>query len=579
MTIFRETNFKGEIPLVDPSLLKPGYATLSLDCFLDTGAVRPVAIEKLVKRIEGTDQIGTILLYENQWLAWKNRGVKAVRSPRLDDSSRTLYWTGDTTSGLRAATYSDITSGSGRMPRASRSVTWTAPTMAPSAITTGTPTSTPNNNLQIYIYTYVNEFGEETSPSTPGYPQKWDGVSWVQDPIVNPGETCEVTVPKRSGHTVRVYRTAPGGANINYYFVREFEGGTFTDTEASVGEPVPSNWWLPPPAGMFGITQMHNGWFAALTDRALVMSEPTYPHAWPYERPIGAKAIACGQISGGLVVATDSEPWLFVGSDPRGVYGRPIKGGQACLSSAGVVSMNGSMYYPSPDGLTRVDVGGASIVTRGSISRNEWQEMNPSRMIAHEWRGGILLWSTLDEEIPDTWEDETPQDGDVFRPISAHSVGSSGSYSSRTTATYSYTRAVWFSPSTGEVIRYSSSSSVSAVLTNTSLGDGYVCNRLGNVNKLDGGESEKLWRWRTRTLSAKAPWCPGCLQIIADDYTDMHATILADGLVWHEVSISSREPVRLPSRSRHVDFQVEVRGKGRMTELILCSTPSELGAA
>ena len=157
------------------------------------------------------------------------------------------------------------------------------------------------------------------------------------------------------------------------------------DLAEELGEPCPSVDWEPPLAGLKGLINMPNGLVAGFVGRDVYFCEPYRPYAWPsiYAQTLDYQIVGLGRMDTTLAVLTEGVPYLIQGSSPEGMVVVKSDLEQACVSKRSIVSMDGYVYYASPDGLIALYSGGSKNITAELFSREDWQKLKPSSIHAY----------------------------------------------------------------------------------------------------------------------------------------------------------------------------------------------------
>lgn len=238
-----------------------------------------------------------------------------------------------------------------------------------------------------YVYTYVNEFGEEGPPSPPSeVTPQLDGRSVL---------LSDMALPPTIGYNIskmRLYRSNSTEAGTEYQFVKEFDLSRTTRDEvlsADLGEIIPSTTWDPPPTGMDGITAMPNGMMVGFKGRNLHFCEPYYPHAYPpeYDRAIDYEIIGIASFGNSVAVMTEGWPYIITGVHPRNVNVRPIKVNLSCVSAASIATDGNKVYFASSEGLVEIDDTGARVVTKQFADKEDWALYSPTTMVGSFYEG------------------------------------------------------------------------------------------------------------------------------------------------------------------------------------------------
>jgi hypothetical protein len=254
----------------------------------------------------------------------------------------------------------------------------TSPVITPNLTTTTAET-------RVYTFTYVNSFGEESTPYS-----ETDMTPSTED--VYPGESVVVTLPTAAVTNVnvtkkRIYRSAAGTANTSFFFVAEVPLATTTYTDSLDGddlnEVLPSLTWVQPPTTLKGLVGMPNGVMVGFSGNDVYFSEPFRPFAWPiqYIQTVGYPIVGLGVIDTTVVVLTQGRPYFIQGSHPGSSTMIEADINQACLSKRSIVSMGNAVFYASPDGLVGLSPGGSAVVTQSMFDKYTWQAMGPAALL------------------------------------------------------------------------------------------------------------------------------------------------------------------------------------------------------
>lgn len=254
----------------------------------------------------------------------------------------------------------------------------TSPVITPNLTTTTAET-------RVYTFTYVNSFGEESTPYS-----ETDMTPSTED--VYPGESVVVTLPTAAVTNVnvtkkRIYRSAAGTANTSFFFVAEVPLATTTYTDSLDGddlnEVLPSLTWVQPPTTLKGLVGMPNGVMVGFSGNDVYFSEPFRPFAWPiqYIQTVGYPIVGLGVIDTTVVVLTQGRPYFIQGSHPGSSVMVEADINQACLSKRSIVSMGNAVFYASPDGLVGLSPGGSAVVTESMFDKYTWQAMGPAALL------------------------------------------------------------------------------------------------------------------------------------------------------------------------------------------------------
>lgn len=196
-----------------------------------------------------------------------------------------------------------------------------------------------------------------------------------------------------TGMNKRIYRSLTSSSGTEYHYIVSISAITTTyndttsDTDAALGEVLPSTTWNMPPADMRGIVILANGIAAGFTGNEIHFSEAFKPYAWPvaYRQTYDQDIVAIGVTGTTLVGMTEGNPFTITGVEPVTMGGGMEKMGVAwpCMAKRGVASFAFGTGYPSPQGLVIIGSGsGDNVVTKDLFTQKEWTELNPDTFIA-----------------------------------------------------------------------------------------------------------------------------------------------------------------------------------------------------
>lgn len=226
-----------------------------------------------------------------------------------------------------------------------------------------------------YVYTYVNDFGEEGQPS-PATVASGDGTgTWVVV-IPQPPTNYATGRAMNPGH-YRLYRTVTDSqGNATYFQVTEVPInplGTVTINDSASDASVTGNLVLstigfaPPPAGLQGVVMMANGIAAGFTNSREVWFSAAYlPHAWPPQYALTVDYPIVGLTANGtsLNIVTQGSPFIATGVTPDTMTIGKITANEPCISRGSIVAAGEGAYYASPNGIQLLNTGGTQNVTQ-----------------------------------------------------------------------------------------------------------------------------------------------------------------------------------------------------------------------
>lgn len=427
--------FFGCAPGPQPMLLPPGIGVSSINQKPGRGDLRPwktpLSVASVPAGTKSIYRMGIDAPSDTQyWLTWPSI-VHAVKGAIADDTTERTYYTGDgfpkwtdNTMGLASAPYPtawrqlgvpapisapivtalaapDVAAGSfvvgtGYTIVAPGTTDFTAIGAADSNIGTkftatgvgsGTGTASENNPLaetRAYVYTYVTDKGEEGPPSP---------ASNILDCNVNQPASISNLVGPPAGNfgitLIRIYKSETGSTGTDLAFLMEVPSTTTdtTDDLRALQESIATTTYLPPPSDLHHLIGLWNGMMAGISGNSFRFCEAYLPYAWPIAYdiiPPGCSPVAAGKFGQTFVGLTTGRPILMLGSSPDAMTEQPVDFLQACVSAESVVSMGYGVIWACPDGLAIISSDGPALLTKGIMTRDDWQAMNPSSIV-----GGI----------------------------------------------------------------------------------------------------------------------------------------------------------------------------------------------
>jgi hypothetical protein len=202
---------------------------------------------------------------------------------------------------------------------------------------------------------------------------------------------------------IRLYRSNTGSDSEEYQLVQEIPITSTETTDNTLSENLslfilPSIEWDAPPddntslypdGPLKWIGAMPNGFLAGVTLTEICFSEQNILHAWPvsYRYPIKHDIVAAEVMSSGVAVLTDKRPFAVLGSDPSSMSVVEINREQACVSKDSVTSINGAVFYASPDGLVAFENTTLEVLTEELITQSEWQALVPESIKGFVYEG------------------------------------------------------------------------------------------------------------------------------------------------------------------------------------------------
>lgn len=246
----------------------------------------------------------------------------------------------------------------------------------------------PTNTATSYLYTFVNDLGEESAPSfASSTVLRPDGVSVT---VTTPEDVPTGISADYFITTKRIYRAATGATGTIFRFVAEIplSQADYVDVipDTELGEALPSEGWDLPPDDMRGILALPNGVMVGFRRNQLCLSAQNHPHAWPlaYRLNTDTDIVGIGNIDTTVVIGTKSYPYLAGGNDPAAYSMSKLEMPQACVSKRSFASLAGiGVAFASPDGLIAIaGTGQIRNLTDTVFTREQWQALQPATIMA-----------------------------------------------------------------------------------------------------------------------------------------------------------------------------------------------------
>lgn len=489
-------DFGGLVPKASDRALPPNFASVAQNTQLYSAQLRGLrqplsvadlsaevfTVERAYRLYDGSTSIADAI---GTWIAFDSDDVNFVRGAVKNDQFDRYYAAGST-----------------QNPVVASAAGWVAGTPiydlgvpAPTAKPTVTPPAPGTvDETRAYVYTFVNEWGEESAPSPASDPSTGDiAGTWALSGLETAFTGGLTPNPLAK---VRIYRTVVGTASVDYRFVTELDpptatysdngdgtpdgGGYITSVDQiALNEPLPSLGWTTPPTGLRGLVNMANGIMVGFVGRDLYFSEPYRPHSFPieYSVSVDSEIIGLGVYQSGVVVCTTANPYVATGTHPRSISLTRLDDVEPCLSQRSIVNSIEGVLYASQNGLIMVNQSGAYNVTEPLMTRNEWR----------------------DEYSPAT--SRSAADGSRILTFTSASVG-------------------WlFSPAEplGQIVNLSGFSDVTGVQTDPFTGEAYIISRdvvfLWNPTTT----TPQSYTWRSKEFEVPKPINMGAYRIQYQD--------------------------------------------------------------
>lgn len=423
-----------------------------------------------------------------------------------------------------------------------------APLTPPSA--SGPQSCGRSSSARSYVYTYVNQWGEESAPSPSSNEiTVEDGSSVRVSGIALPPEGYGIT-------GASVYRTATGfreadgkqqKAATDWLFVGyvRFPSTSFSDSvrDSGLGMPIDTEKDSPPPDGLRNLCAVEGLARLAGTEGSRVyLSENHQPWNWPrrYELTLDWDAVHMKCVDQKLYVTTGSVPYVIdvSGCDdtkctPVMEAGSPLPD-ISCGHASSAIATPFGMIYSSPLGAALLDSAARwTILTKKWFTPEQWRKLKPET-------ARFAYWQTFLFIVTDAASFVLNIDGDTLGDMKGAEL-----------TTISDAPLDMFRTASGEL----------AMLMD------------GAVWLWDMGNERRPYLWRSRELtgpghnpSAQEPnttpsigamWSPASLRVRTKQ---THVKIEAPTGTAFERTVSGEKPVRLPRMGRHMWWKAELEG-------------------
>lgn len=410
-------------------------------------------------------------------------------------------------------------------------------------------------DTRFYIATFVTDWGEESAPCKPSdlvEVDQNDSVT-ITRPVTASGETYAA----RHITKWRLYRSNTGSETSTFQFVDEIpiSTGSYTDTKKGqeLGEVCPTLTWEEPPYRadqqfdgfpkpvvgsnpfLRGLVGMPNGIMAGFFDNTVAFCEPYAPYAWPVEYQITTEfpIVGLGVFGQTLFVGTTGNPYFISGADSASMSALKLDARQACVSRRSIASVQGGVLYASPDGLCVADPSGVKVVSAAHFTREDWQKLDPSTMVAASHENLYYLFYS----------------------------GAGGG-------------CLVFDLAAGKLGRVDLRAS--AVFTDTLTDTMYVADGT-SIKAVFGGAGRRTATWRTPKVTLPAHVGFAWLKAYGDQ-TEAAPVVVrwyADGALRYTATLTDLEPVRLPA-GRYLEHEVELVSAARVTRVVMAGNTQEL---
>ena len=303
------------------------------------------------------------------------------------------------TGGLYHKTITAIVNNTLTYPLLSYRLGLPVPATVIAATVIGVAAGTPK--FRAYVYTFMSTLGEEGPPSSAS-----NIVTVETGQTVNINGLDGMPYGDYNITAIRLYRIQSGTLGAAYQFVAEIAipapsaSPQYNDAilDANLGAVLQTATYVQPPIDMKGIIALPNGVMAGFSGNQVCLSEPYLPYAWPtaYRQTTDSDVVAIAAYGTTIVVATKAIPYLISATDPA--TASMVKASPdpiPCIAKRAMVSTTIGVIYPTPNGLQAFGPGIARLISSPFFTRYEFEAFNPATMHAVFHNGRYMAFYQL----------------------------------------------------------------------------------------------------------------------------------------------------------------------------------------
>lgn len=282
------------------------------------------------------------------------------------------------------------------------------PTPLTPPVATATEECDRATDARAYVYTYINQWYEESAPSpASNIVQVKDGTTVTVSGIAFPPDGYGII-------GANIYRAATGFRQADgkvqkpltdYLYVGtvEFPSTTFTDDVKGIylGQPLETGKVRMPPNGLRNVCSIDGVVrLAGTTVNQVHLTENFQLHNWPvkYDLTLDSGIVHMGSLDQKLYVTTDTIPYIIDVSSCEDMKCTPVLDIDTSLpdiscghSSSAIMTPHGYIYS-SPYGATLIDPSGKwHILTSRWLSEDDWALVQPNTARFAYWEGFLFI--------------------------------------------------------------------------------------------------------------------------------------------------------------------------------------------
>ena len=492
-------NFGGEVPKTDSRLLPNDNAEQAVNCDLSSGNLAGLPILNFIIDLSGT--AGTQRAYRfpvpglpDTWLPLPSPYSSVCRSPLANDTLNRLYWTNPANSTTPGAFWSTQAMIAANTPPYSLGTIYPGAEVTPTTALGVTSSGGVVVPLVVrsYVFTYVNQYGEESAPSEPSalVTGNSDGTWAITGlPTAAPSNPVGFNYPTITG--VNLYRTLTGTTTgAAFYQVTQFVYGTnspptsYADVTLDIAivnnTQLISTSFSNPPVGLDGLITFPGGMLIGFVGNTVYFCEPDRPFAWPvgYAQSLGYQIMGFGVWQQSLVTLTSGFPSSGTGNSPTNFTFIQVRVPEPCISRGSVITDLMGVYYASQNGLVMLNYFGMQNQTLATVTKNIWlARYAATTLLACRHRAQYLALR-----------------------MDGSNTGFLIDYAEQRLG----------------FMELSLPAGITAVWNDEYTGDAYMCKN-GRIHRWDDPTTASLiYRWRSKQFYGAAPLSMGAVQISSD---------------------------------------------------------------
>jgi hypothetical protein len=586
-----QDTFQGVFPRTSPRLLPANAGQDATNARLLSGDLEAWRQFALTHQLAQSAPILSIYLLNGAWLSWQH-DADAVRGPVPGDTTFRLFITDPTDYSTPVWTNYDMatsgTAGHEPYPMNVRPLGVPAPQSSPFNITYTPVTGSDPFAVTAYVYTYVNDIGEESAPGLAAVslasPRGTPNPLSIPTPtgqgdanLVHINQNLESGYDAYNVVAARLYRAATGASGTIYRFVAEILmndplghpfGYSYNDTlsDFQLGEELPSSLWDLPMADAQGMLALPNGVMSNFQGNILGLSAQNHPHAWPveYQLTTDTDIVGTANIDTTIVVWTKSFPYVASGVDPSQYAMSKFEFARACVSKRSVTFLrNVGVVGATALGLEAIQGPNQIInLTDGLFTYQQWQALNPSSILCVVHNNILFFFYDTGSVKGGYALDPNPNGGGLV-PLGFHA-----------TAAYN-------DPLTDKL--YLVLDFVSEPTDpNLPLGSTAPTPDSHTIYEFDSpsGSGSMVYKYRGKLSLLERPAVFQFAQMKAQDFTNIVLNLYADDVQIYGGAIDNTTEFRVPaagSGDQYQSIEWEFIGTSRIRSLQLAETIDELG--